>query len=106
MADIYTRLAAVRQRIADGVQAAARAEDSVHLLAVSKTFGAAAVRAAYAAGQPDFGEHYLQEALEKRAALADLPLSWHFIGPMQSNKPRAMADNIAKIVRAQGRDEK
>ncbi|HEY9544896.1 MAG TPA: YggS family pyridoxal phosphate-dependent enzyme [Solimonas sp.] len=94
MADIYTRLAAVRQRIADGAQAAARAEDSVHLLAVSKTFGAAAVRAAYAAGQHDFGENYLQEALEKRAALADLPLIWHFIGPLQSNKTRAIAENF------------
>jgi pyridoxal phosphate enzyme (YggS family) len=64
------------------------------LLAVSKTFGADAVRAAYAAGQREFGENYVQEAMQKIAALSDLPLVWHFIGPIQSNKTRAIAEHF------------
>jgi hypothetical protein len=66
---------------------------SVTLLAVSKTFGAAAVRAAHAAGQRAFGENYVQEALEKIEALADLhpSIEWHLIGPLQSNKTRDVA---------------
>lgn len=94
MADIPIRLAAVHQRIHDALQAAARAEDAVRLLAVSKTFSADAVRAACAAGQYEFGENYLQEALDKRAQLTDLPLIWHFIGPLQTNKTRAVAENF------------
>lgn len=97
MADIPNQLAAVRQRIKDATRAAARAENSVRLLAVSKTFNADAVRVAYAAGQREFGENYVQEALEKRAQLADLPLIWHFIGPLQSNKTRAVAENFAWV---------
>jgi hypothetical protein len=61
---------------------------------VSTTFTAVEVRAAYAAGQREFGENYLQEALEKIGALSDLPLVWHFIGPLQSNKTRAIAENF------------
>jgi len=61
---------------------------------VSKTFPAAAVRAAYDAGQRDFGENYVQEALEKKLALSDLPLHWHFIGPIQSNKTRVIAEHF------------
>lgn len=94
MADIPNQLAAVRQRIANATRAAARAADSVRLLAVSKTFSADAVRIAHAAGQREFGESYLQEALEKRGHLADLSLIWHFIGPLQSNKTRAVAENF------------
>jgi pyridoxal phosphate enzyme (YggS family) len=61
------------------------------LLAVSKTFGADAVRTAHAAGQSAFGENYIQEAVDKITALADLPLQWHCIGPIQSNKTRLVA---------------
>ncbi len=64
------------------------------LIAVSKTHPAEMVRAAAAAGQRDFGENYVQEALAKIAALSDLPLTWHFIGPIQSNKTRAIAESF------------
>src|SRR5205085_10197242 len=63
----------------------------VTLLAGSKAFGPDAVRAAYAAGQAAFGENYIQEAVEKMALLAGLPLEWHCIGPIQSNKTRLVA---------------
>jgi pyridoxal phosphate enzyme (YggS family) len=66
----------------------------VALLAVSKTFGPEAVREAHAAGQTAFGENYLQEAVEKMAALQDLPLVWHCIGPVQSNKSRLVAEHF------------
>jgi hypothetical protein len=71
-----------------------RAVDSVQLIAVSKTQPAAVIRAAAALGQTDFGENYLQEALPKIAALADLPLTWHFIGQLQANKTRAVAEHF------------
>lgn len=81
-----------RQRIADAAQAAGRAPDSVRLLAVSKTFPAEAIRAVHALGQRAFGENYVQEAVRKRAELADLAdIEWHLIGPLQSNKARAAA---------------
>jgi hypothetical protein len=76
---------------------AGRAAGAARLLAVSKTFGAAAVRALAACGQREFGENYLQEALEKQAALADLSLVWHFIGPIQSNKTRAIAESFSWV---------
>jgi pyridoxal phosphate enzyme (YggS family) len=66
----------------------------VTLLAVSKTFGPDAVREAHAAGQAAFGENYIQEAVEKMALLADLPLQWHCIGPIQSNKTRLVAQHF------------
>lgn len=91
------RLRAVQARMARAAHDAARAADSVHLLAVSKTFGAAAVRALAACGQREFGENYLQEALEKQALLGDLPLVWHFIGPIQSNKTRAIAERFSWV---------
>jgi pyridoxal phosphate enzyme (YggS family) len=80
--------------VADAATAAGRPVDAVRLLAVSKTFSAAAVREAYQAGQAAFGENYLQEALDKIGALRDLPLEWHFIGPIQSNKTRAIAEHF------------
>lgn len=89
------RLHAVRARIADAVAEAGREPAAVRLLAVSKTFGDAAVRALANAGQREFGENYVQEALDKQAALRDLPLKWHFIGPIQSNKTRAIAENFS-----------
>ena len=83
----------VRQRIVQACAAAGRAVDSVTLLAVSKTFGADAVRAAFAAGQRAFGENYVREALDKISDLADLRqlIEWHLIGPLQSNKTRTVA---------------
>jgi len=82
----------VRQRIADALAAAARPPDSVRLLAVSKTFPAEAIRAVHALGQRAFGENYVQEAVAKQAALADVPgIEWHLIGPLQSNKAAAAA---------------
>ena len=74
--------------------ASGRSPGSVALLAVSKTFGSDAVRAAHAAGQIAFGENYIQEAVEKIAALTDLPLQWHCIGPIQSNKTRLVAEHF------------
>ena len=83
--------------MAQAAAAAGRAAETVGLLAVSKTFGAAAMRELAACGQREFGENYLQEALEKQAQLADLPLVWHFIGPIQSNKTRAIAENFSWV---------
>jgi len=87
-------LQVVRERIAAAARAAGRAPSQIALLAVSKTFAAGEVRAAYAAGQRDFGENYVQEAMEKIIALSDLALIWHFIGPIQSNKTRAIAEHF------------
>lgn len=75
----------------------ARSENSVALLAVSKTRSADEVRAAHAAGLNLFGENYLQEALDKIEQLQDLPLEWHFIGPIQSNKTRPIAEHFAWV---------
>ena len=93
MASIEAKLQQVRARIVGACAAAQRPVQSVTLLAVSKTFDAAAVRQAAAAGQRAFGENYVAEALAKRAALADLQpaLEWHLIGPLQSNKTREVA---------------
>lgn len=94
MNDIAARLAAVRRRLHEAEDGAGRPADSVTLLAVSKTFPAEAVRSCAAAGQTRFGESYVQEAVDKIAILADLGLEWHFIGPLQSNKTRAVAENF------------
>ncbi|CAN1605665.1 YggS family pyridoxal phosphate-dependent enzyme [Pseudomonas mediterranea] len=94
MSTIADNIAQVRSRIRAAEQAAHRAADSVQLLAVSKTKPAQALREAHAAGLRDFGENYLQEALGKQAELTDLPLIWHFIGPIQSNKTRAIAEHF------------
>ncbi|HEY8358938.1 MAG TPA: YggS family pyridoxal phosphate-dependent enzyme [Ramlibacter sp.] len=91
MTTIADNLQHVRQRIASACTAAGRDVNEVTLLAVSKTFGPDAVRAAHAQGQLAFGENYIQEAVEKMALLADLPLQWHCIGPIQSNKTRLVA---------------
>ena len=84
----------VLTRIAQACATARRPVQSITLLAVSKTFDAAAVRDAYNAGLHRFGENYVQEALDKIAALADLraELEWHLIGPLQSNKTRVVAE--------------
>jgi pyridoxal phosphate enzyme (YggS family) len=97
MTAILSNLQATREAIAQAAKAARRDVAEVRLLAVSKTFPAESVREAFRAGQTAFGENYLQEALEKIAALRDLPLEWHFIGPIQSNKTRAIAENFAWV---------
>ncbi len=94
MTSVIGNLQAVHSRIAQACATAGRPVDSVTLLAVSKTFDAAAVRGAFAAGCRQFGENYVQEALDKIAALADLrsQITWHLIGPLQSNKTRPVAE--------------
>ncbi len=89
-------LSAVRQRIAQAAAAAGRDPHSVTLLAVSKTFPAEDIARAAALGQTAFGENYVQEAVDKMAALRpDWPaLQWHFIGPLQSNKTRDVAEHF------------
>ena len=96
MPDLAHNLDAVHQRIALAAQVAGRDPASIALLAVSKTFPAEDIRAAHAAGQRAFGENYVQEALTKVEALADLRTSlvWHFIGPLQSNKTRPVAEHF------------
>ena len=93
-APIAQNLAQVQAHIEAACQAAGRPAGSVQLLAVSKTWGPDAVRAAHAAGQADFGENYIQEAVDKITALRDLPLVWHCIGPIQSNKTRLVAEHF------------
>ncbi|AAU92217.1 MULTISPECIES: YggS family pyridoxal phosphate-dependent enzyme [Methylococcus] len=94
MLELQENLQAVRQRIRAAEQACGRPEDSVRLVAVSKTQPAAVLRAAYDLGQREFGENYLQEAMEKQDLLADLDIVWHFIGPIQSNKTRLLAERF------------
>ncbi|WP_063533544.1 YggS family pyridoxal phosphate-dependent enzyme [Burkholderia sp. MSMB1589WGS] len=96
MSDLAARFASVHRRIDDAACAAGRDPRAVTLLAVSKTFPADAVRAAHAAGQRAFGENYVQESIDKIDTLADLraELEWHFIGPLQSNKTRPVAERF------------
>ena len=94
MSTLADNLSAISARIASAAQAAGRDPASVQLLAVSKTKPASAIREIHAAGVRDVGENYLQEALTKQQALSDLPLIWHFIGPIQSNKTKAIAEHF------------
>jgi pyridoxal phosphate enzyme (YggS family) len=96
MASVNDNLQQVRERIVQACARAGRPVQAVTLLAVSKTFGPQAVREAVAAGQQAFGENYVQEALDKIAALADLRshVQWHLIGPLQSNKTRVVAETF------------
>jgi pyridoxal phosphate enzyme (YggS family) len=94
MSTIAANISTLGERINAAARCAHRDPATIGLLAVSKTKPASALREAYAAGLRDFGENYLQEALGKQLELADLPLSWHFIGPIQSNKTRAIAENF------------
>ena len=94
---VSNNLQKVRKRIELASAAAGRASGAVKLLAVSKTMPAQAVRDAHAAGQLAFGENYIQEGVDKIASLADLPLEWHCIGPIQSNKSKLVAENFAWV---------
>ncbi len=97
MSTIAENIAKVGVRIREAAQASQRDCESIGLLAVSKTKPAAAVREAFAAGAQNFGENYLQEALDKQAELLDLPLVWHFIGPIQSNKTKPIAEHFSWV---------
>ena len=94
MTMIAENLHHVQTRMAQACVQAGRVADAVRLLAVSKTFGADAVAQAHAAGQTAFGENYIQEAVDKIQALRPLPLEWHCIGPIQSNKTRLVAEHF------------
>lgn len=87
-------LQAVRSRIADACLLSQRNERDIILVAVSKAAPPSTLRAAHAQGQRDFGESYAQEGMEKMGVLHDLGLIWHFIGPLQSNKTRPVAENF------------
>lgn len=94
IADNITQLTRTLRRLE---QEYAREPRSVQLIAVSKTHPASAIREAAHTGLLHFGENYLQEALDKQSSLEDLPLSWHFIGPIQSNKTRDIADHFSWV---------
>jgi PLP dependent protein len=94
MTTIAARLQAVKDRIQRALAACGRAPESVALLAVSKTRPGSYIEAAYAIGQHAFGENYAQEAVRKISTLTHLPLEWHFIGPIQSNKTRLIAEHF------------
>jgi pyridoxal phosphate enzyme (YggS family) len=94
---IAADLAQVRERISVAARAAGRRSEDVRLIAVSKTFGADHVRAAYAAGQREFGENKVQEALQKIAETTDIRIGWHLIGHLQSNKARKAAGAFTAI---------
>nr|WP_315465970.1 YggS family pyridoxal phosphate-dependent enzyme [uncultured Rhodoferax sp.] len=94
MTTIADNLHAVTERIVQACARSGRAAGSVQLLAVSKTFGPEAVQQAFDAGQRAFGENYIQEAVDKITALSALPIEWHCIGPIQSNKTRLVAEHF------------
>jgi pyridoxal phosphate enzyme (YggS family) len=105
VADIAHRLEAVKRRIARAAAQAGRRPEEVRLIAVSKKKPAEAIRAAYAAGQRDFGESYAQELAEKAEALADLEeLRWHAIGNLQRNKAKLVA-RVAQMVHSVDRED-
>ncbi|HLW05163.1 MAG TPA: YggS family pyridoxal phosphate-dependent enzyme [Azoarcus sp.] len=97
MTRIVTNLQAVRERVARAAQASGRSSEDVRIVAVSKTWTAESVRVAAAAGQHSFGENYVQEGVAKTTTLADFDLDWHFIGPLQSNKTRLVADSFSWV---------
>jgi len=97
MTTIALALQAVKERIAACAKAAHRAPQEIQLVAVSKTFPARKIDEAYRAGQTAFGENHAQEGFEKILALKSLPLEWHFIGPIQSNKTRVIAEHFSWV---------
>ncbi len=97
MSAIASNLQAVRARIIKAANAAGRPPEAVELLAVSKTWPVECVIAAARAGQRAFGENYVQEGVDKALATVDLDLTWHFIGPLQSNKTRLVAEHFAWV---------
>ena len=94
---ISVKIAKLLERVRLATEKSQRAPGAVTVLAVSKTHPAQAIRTAHGCGLDHFGESYLQEALTKIEELADLPLTWHFIGPIQSNKTRPIAEHFAWV---------
>lgn len=94
MSRIAENLSSISQRIQTAAEMASRQSDEVDILAVSKTHSAGKIREAYSAGLTRFGESYVQEAIPKIVELGELPLEWHFIGPIQSNKTRTIAEHF------------
>ena len=97
MTTISKALQAVQARILRAATQCGRDPDSIRLIAVSKKVQAETLRCAFEAGQRVFGESYVQEAIPKIAALKDLAITWHFIGPLQSNKTKLVAENFAWV---------
>ena len=97
MSTLASALQMARRRIELAAQAAGRDCSDIQLLAVSKTWPAPLLREAWQAGQRAFGESYVQESVQKMGQLSDLRIEWHFIGPIQSNKARAVAENFAWV---------
>ena len=94
MSAIARNLQAVKARIADAAMTAGRLPESIQLLAVSKTWPLACIQEAAEAGQRAFGENYVQEGVDKAIAAVNRQLDWHFIGPLQSNKTRLVAEHF------------
>lgn len=103
-ASIRNRLSDVHRRIQDAAIKVSRDPNSIRLIAVSKTLPAAAIREAYAAGQRDFGENRVQEGLQKRDECADLSITWHLLGHLQSNKARKAAQGFTAIQSVDSRE--
>lgn len=97
MSTLASALQSVRARIDGAARAAGRNASEIRLLAVSKTWPAHRVREAWQAGQRAFGENYAQEGVQKMGQLSDLDIEWHFIGPIQSNKTRILAEHFAWV---------
>ncbi len=97
MPNITQNINQLLQQIGQIAETCGRRGDEIQLLAVSKTCSAEAIREAWGAGLRRFGENYLQEALDKMAGLTDLDIEWHFIGPIQSNKTRAIAEHFSWV---------
>jgi pyridoxal phosphate enzyme (YggS family) len=94
---LFDKIANLRERVRLAAEKSQRAPGDIQILAVSKTQPAGAIRTAWRGGLDQFGESYLQEALAKITQLQDLPLTWHFIGPIQSNKTRPIAEHFAWV---------
>jgi pyridoxal phosphate enzyme (YggS family) len=97
MSTLAPALQSVRARIDRAARMAGRDPSEIRLLAVSKTWPAPRLREAWQAGQRAFGENYAQEGVQKIGQLSDLNIEWHFIGPVQSNKTRTIAENFAWV---------
>jgi pyridoxal phosphate enzyme (YggS family) len=92
--DLHQNISRIRNRLSKAIDAVQREQESVKLIAVSKTKPAEAIKAVYDTGQRDFGENYVTEAIEKMSVLESLDICWHFLGPLQSNKTRLVATNF------------
>ncbi len=97
MTEITEHLAQIRERVAHAAESAGRSPTSVTLVAISKQQPVAAIAAVHRAGIVDIGESYVQEALPKMAALEELPVTWHFVGKVQANKTRQIAERFAWV---------